>query len=344
MSRETTPHVPPTIQTKVVSLKYTPSYNIAPTSEGVIVYLRQADTDDFKYCIEPLSFGLLPEWAKKSDSLPVKRGDQTGPEYSREIHRHQAKYFNCRKETLSHEKSVWAAPLKQRRCVVPIQGYFEWLDTRHGKTPYYVYLKKNRLLYLAGLFSHNTNYKGTEMVDGLEYFSSFSIVTGPGQGEGSNDLLWLHTRKPLFIEPNSKAWFEWLGKEVVDESTLIDDCLKATANLVYNELTWHTVSKLVGNPLNKCVNVIQEEKAKQASITQFFAPKVRKNDKKRDFAQHHDIHEQKEAKANTKSPSKKVKTEVVGSDALLYGGSEHGTGDSQDRCKTETRRLGDQEI
>lgn len=196
----------------LVSLDFEGNFNIPPTTKAVIIYLNKTDDgNSFDYVLEPLSFGLIPNFEKPKDPTPVKRGDKHGPQYSKELQSEQLKRFNCRKETIGNNKSVWTEPRKNLRCVVPIQGYFEWQKTKKDKPAYFVTSKERPLLFLAGLYAHNTNYNDTEIVkDGDKYLSSFSIVTGPAEGEGSNDLLWLHERKPILLEPNSKEWFDWL--------------------------------------------------------------------------------------------------------------------------------------
>lgn len=262
----------------VAATNYYVSYNIPPTSGGVIIYMDNSTDADFNYVIEPLRFGMLPAWAKPHDSLPVKKLALAGKQYSREVQQHQAKYFNCRKETLAQTQLVWTQPRKTHRCVVPILGYFEWLKTKNDKIPYFVYSKDAPLLFLAGLYSHNTNYNHTELVrDDAKYFSSFAICTGPADGKGSNDMLWLHSRKPVFLKPNTKEWFAWLQDGEWDQK-LLDTALNTETNPAYDGVTAHTVAKSVGNPTNKGPEIIQEEKQTQKSIALFFLPKKPKNE------------------------------------------------------------------
>lgn len=251
------------------------SYNIPPTSTGVIIYVNRDNDNTYEYVAEPLRFGVLPEWAKPKDLLPVKKGSGLGASYSREVQAQQAKLFNCRRETLSQPKSVWTQPRAHKRCVVPITGYFEWLTTKSGeKTPYYVHSDKP-LLFLAGLYAHNTNYNETDLVShSQEYFSSFSIVTGPATGEDKNDLKWLHSRKPIFIKEFSKEWYLWLDPKGGWDDSLLE-CLNTDTNPVYEGLKWHIVSSTVGNPKNHSQEVIKEVKVKQKSISSFFSPKKR---------------------------------------------------------------------
>jgi hypothetical protein len=42
--------------------------------------------------------------------------------------------------------------LRERRCVVPIDGYYEWRTTSSGKVPFWFYLKTGEPFFLAGLW------------------------------------------------------------------------------------------------------------------------------------------------------------------------------------------------
>lgn len=270
------------------------SYNIAPTNTAIIIYCSKVDDSliSHHYNIELLKFGLLPVWAKPQDSTPVKNGLP----YSREVQKHQSKYFNCRKESLAQNQLVWTSARKHTRCVVPIQGYFEWQKSDGDKTPYYVHSLKQPLLYLAALYSHNHNYNDTGLVPNSQpYFSSFTIVTGPGTGKGDNDLSWLHSRKPVLLEPNTKEWFDWLDPEKEWASSLLDTCLDTDNNPAYKNIVSYTVTKDVGKPANKSEQMIKEVKKTQKSIHLFFSPRKRKAE---------DEHSAKRVKTNPETDSK----------------------------------------
>lgn len=236
---------------------YNVSYNIAPTTTGVIIYKARG-----KYHVEALKFGLLPSTVGPRDPALVLKGIHAGIKHSKEVLATQSGHFNCRKETLARPSSVWNTARAHHRCVVPILGYFEWNKQR---TPYYVHL--NKMLYLAGLYSHNTKFNHTGLVSG-PFFSSFTILTGPGRGEQSNDLSWLHSRKPIFLEPMTKAWNKWLENDGWDDA-LLEDCLDTDHNIAYDSLKWYTVGSFVGKLEYKGPEVIQEKKERQGDIMLF---------------------------------------------------------------------------
>lgn len=250
----------------IVSMDFDGSFNIPPTSKAVIVYMNK----DNHYVFELLSFGLVASYEKPTDPAAVKRGSKNGPAYSKEIQHGQLRHFNCRKETIANNKLLWVDSRKNLRCVVPIQGYFEWQKTKE-KPVYYVTLKDRPLVFLAGLYSHNYNYNDTEIVkDGDEYLSSFSIVTGPGEGKGSNDLSWLHGRKPILLEPNTKEWDAWLTPNHQWDPKLLDTSLNHETNIAYDTITSYEVDKAIGNPLVDGPDNLKPVKKQQRGIGLFF--------------------------------------------------------------------------
>lgn len=312
-----------TVHVFVNTLHYYPSYNIPPTSGGVIIYLKKDSLADFEYVIEPLKFGMLPVWMKPHDPQAVKRGTGYGPQYSREVQQNQAKYFNCRKETISQPKTMWNSA-KNTRCVVPAQGYFEWKTDKKDKTPYFVHLKSSPLMFFAGLYSHNYHYNDTEMVpEDLEYFSSFAILTGPGKGKGSNDLLWLHSRKPIVLQPNSPEWFDWLDPNREFDNRLLESALNTDTNPGYDDVGSYVVAKSIGNTQNKGPEVLKEEKVKQKSIGLFFLlPKKVKEEVKPEKHEDRDIKKEvvegrqikKEEETNDEGELKNLKDQKIKQD------------------------------
>lgn len=308
------------VDINLTSLDYTGSFNIPPTAKAVILYMNKNNDGSQEYVFEPLSFGLVPNYEKPKDPAPVKRGDKHGPAYSRELQNEQLKRFNCRKETLSNNRSVWTEPRKNLRCVVPINGYYEWQKTKKEKPAYYLTLKDRPLLYLAGLYAHNYNYNDTEIVkEGQEFISSFTIVTGPAEGKGASDLLWLHERKPILLEPNTKEWFDWLTPTHEWDPKLLDTSLDHENNIAYNDTTTHEVDKAIGNPAVDGPDNIKPVKKNQRGIGLFFKPdngnggvkKEPKTEPKEEPKEEHESSAKQEPKEEPQDgPSKEPKAEV----------------------------------
>lgn len=235
------------------------SYNIAPTQNSVIIYKELMNN----YIFETLSFGLIPFWMK-----PKTDGETN---QLKELKGNQSKYFNCRKETLEKGSPIWNSA-KSKRCVVPIEGYFEWKKNGNEKTPYYVHSSESSLIYLVGFYSHNTSFEHNFQPNST-YFSSFTIITGPAESTDLKDLSWLHPRKPLMIAPGTKQWEDWLNPDLETTDKLLDFCLETKKNIAFSTIVTHQVSKDVGKTSTNGEYLIKEvkpTKSPQKSIDSFF--------------------------------------------------------------------------
>lgn len=108
-----------------------PRYNIAPT-QSIFCVLRPEVGASRQMSL--FRWGLVPSWA---DSASIGNN-----------------MINARSET-AIEKPAFRAAMKSRRCVIPADGYYEWLATKNGKQPYEFSRRDGRLLAFAGLWEQN---------------------------------------------------------------------------------------------------------------------------------------------------------------------------------------------
>lgn len=102
-----------------------PDWNVAPTKAVHVVLDRPVkDAPDPRPVrqLRTLKWGLVPSWAKNPDGA--------------------ARMINARSETLA-EKPSFRRPFAQRRCIVPADGYYEWV-TAHDERQLEVEGKKKR--------------------------------------------------------------------------------------------------------------------------------------------------------------------------------------------------------
>jgi len=108
----------------------TPRYNVAPTQAVAII--RVAEGGDRK--ADLYRWGLIPAWAKDPGI-----GN---------------KLINARSETVA-EKPAFRDAYKRRRCLVIVDGFFEWQKLAGGsKQPYYFKLKDDQPFAFTGLYEH----------------------------------------------------------------------------------------------------------------------------------------------------------------------------------------------
>ena len=192
----------------IEELDFTPRYNAAPMQW--LPVLRQRPTAERVFHL--LRWGLVPSWAKDEGIA--------------------TKLINARGESLADKPSFRAA-YRRRRCVVPMNGFYEWQAVAGGKQPFYIHAANDALFGLAGLWERWTRPEDGEIVD------SFTIVTTAAEGR----MRELHERMPVILAPQACA--TWLDATTPPEvlQPLIAACPDGM-------LAMHPVSTAVGNVRN----------------------------------------------------------------------------------------------
>jgi len=121
-------------------------------------------------------FRVVPQSAQFENSVTAPSGPDIGPSLSVPVIRQSpegqrvvdllrwglilhwskdatigAKLANARSESVSSKPSFRDA-FKRRRCIVPASEFYEWQATPSGKQPYYIRLKSDEPMALAGLW------------------------------------------------------------------------------------------------------------------------------------------------------------------------------------------------
>jgi putative SOS response-associated peptidase YedK len=158
------------------------SWNVAPTDPLPVV---RFDPKDRQRSLDVMRWGLIPCWAKD-----IKIGFST---------------INARAEEID-TKPAFREAFRQRRCLVPLDNFYEWQKTPTGKQPYAIGLKGGGLMATAGLWE---TWRSPGSPSG-ERIRSFTIATTT-----PNELCAkLHNRMPVVLKP--EAWAAWLGEEPAD--------------------------------------------------------------------------------------------------------------------------------
>lgn len=173
---------------KIFDAPYAPNYNIAPTTFQPIVR-QERDSDERELILA--RWGLVPYWAK---TLAEFKGFST---------------FNARAETIL-ASPTWRGPFKTRRCLVPVDGFFEWKalgDTKGAKKqPFAISLRSGEPMAFAGLWDAWKEPKASvQAVD--TWLQSFSIITT----EANELMSTIHTRMPVILA--ERDWTRWLDRD-----------------------------------------------------------------------------------------------------------------------------------
>jgi putative SOS response-associated peptidase YedK len=195
---------------------FPPSWNAAPTDLlPVVRYDRKAG----ERSLDLLRWGLIPHWAKD-----IKVGFAN---------------INAKAEGIEN-KPAFREAFQRRRCLVPVDNFYEWAKTAGGKQPHAIALADRRLMALAGLWENWRSSAG-------EWIRSFAIVTTT-----PNELCAeLHNRMPVVLGPT--AWPVWLGEEPAEPRQL----QALLAPYPSAEITCRPVSARVGNVKNNDASLIE---------------------------------------------------------------------------------------
>jgi len=158
------------------------SYNIHPSFNISIV--RRNHGKELALC----HWGLIPHWAKDKKLRPI----------------------NARADTIA-KKPMFRDSFKNRRCLIPANGYYEWKVENGKKQPYYIRVKKDDLF--AGdddLFSFAGIWSSWQSPD--EQIESCAIITT----EANPDIEHIHDRMPVIIHPdNYDRWLKQGGEDLL---------------------------------------------------------------------------------------------------------------------------------
>ncbi len=205
-----------------------PRYNVAPTQRVLALRLGKDGGKELVW----LRWGLIPAWAKDAS-----------------IATHT---FNVRGDTV-HEKPAFRSAFVSRRCLIPVDGFFEWKKgTGKKKTPYFIERSDGEPMVFAGIWDSWVDPEG-------EVIESCSIITT----DATELLRPLHTRMPVILE---KAHFDrWLSATRSD----LDELRGLLKPFPSERLKLHPVSELVNSARNEGAGLIAPVAEQAAERTLF---------------------------------------------------------------------------
>lgn len=183
-------------------------YNVAPTQTALVV-----EEDGERRVIAAHRWGLIPPWA---DSAKI--GSQM---------------INARSETVA-EKPSFRSAFKRQRCLVPVDGFYEWQKVGSTKVPHAIVRKDGQPLALAGLWS-----SWRDPATGEE-LRTFTVITT----QANATMQPLHERMPVILPDD--AWERWLDPTFTDIPALQALLRPAPDDL----LNAYPVSRLVNDVRN----------------------------------------------------------------------------------------------
>lgn len=136
------------------------SYDIRPTNLHPVIN----GVDDTFAC-EVMTWGFQPGWSKRI--LINSRGDKL-------------------------EGRTWGKAFRERRCIIPVGGFYEWSGPKKARQPHAFFLADSEVMLLAGLWFEHEGER------------CYTVVTT----DASKWMSDYHDREPVIIRPEDVD--EWL--------------------------------------------------------------------------------------------------------------------------------------
>jgi len=163
--------------------KWSSRYNIAPSQPVLIIRLSGGGGLEAGHT----SWGLLPSWAKDANSA--------------------RRPINARSETAA-QKPTFRAAMKYRRCLIPVDAFYEWQTTATGKVPHVIKMADHEPFAFAGLWEHWQSDDGSEQ-------ETCTILTTQANAMMAD----IHERMPVILA--MQDYDTWLKGELREAQSLL---------------------------------------------------------------------------------------------------------------------------
>jgi putative SOS response-associated peptidase YedK len=139
-------------------------YNITPSQDIPIIRLN-----DGKRELINAHWGFIPHWAKDKKLQPA----------------------NTRSDSVV-VKPFFKHAFRNNRCLFPVDGFYEWKETKTGKQPYFIKLVDREIFSFAGIWSH------------WQDMDTAALITC----EPNKVMAAIHDRMPVILDPDE--YDQWL--------------------------------------------------------------------------------------------------------------------------------------
>lgn len=194
--------------------EYEPRYNVAP-SQNVLAIINDGINNRAGY----LKWGFIPEYTKDDKTIMI----------------------NTRSETID-TRPTFKNSFINKRCIIPVDSFYEWKKETNGKTPMRIMMKDNSIFALAGIWS-------TYIKEDNSKLFTFSIVTTTANKLMSE----IHERMPVILnQDNINLWLNPNNKDSQNLKKLLlpyDD----------NKMMAYAVGSEVNSPKNDYPNLIKRK-------------------------------------------------------------------------------------
>lgn len=170
-----------------------PNFNVCPTQRVAV-----CTSEEGRRLYRPMRWGLIPPWYKAPNDGPL--------------------LINARSETVA-EKPAFRTAVRERRCLVPASGFYEWDRSDPKKPlPWYVTRSDGMPMVFAALWQ--------DWGHGEERMSTCAVLTCVANTQMSK----VHDRLPVILKP--EEWALWLGEEGKGAARLMGPVPDGVLNMV----------------------------------------------------------------------------------------------------------------
>jgi putative SOS response-associated peptidase YedK len=189
-------------------------------ASGIPAPVVYYDARDGGRRLEVMRWGLIPDWTKD-----IKIGFST---------------INARAEDVDTKPAF-----RQRRCLVPLDSFYEWKKTGTGKQPYAIALKDRRLMGMAGLWETWRSPAGERIRSFTHHPAERTVRRAP---------------QPMPVVLKPQAWPLWLGEQPAE----VPQLKALLAPYPSKDMICWPVSPRVGNVKNNDPSLIEPIAAAQS--------------------------------------------------------------------------------
>jgi putative SOS response-associated peptidase YedK len=192
-------------------------FNVAPSQHCPIVRINSSG----ERVLSLAKWGLIPSWTRgKPKMQPI----------------------NAKSETAA-TSGMFRQALERRRCLIPVDGFYEWQGSKPQKQPYFIHRKDDGMFAFAGLWERWRADENSEPID------TFTILTTE-----PNELMRpIHNRMPVILDQS--ALDRWLNRD--NKASDVADLLKA---FDAKQMEAWPVSTRVNTPANNDPSLIEHIK------------------------------------------------------------------------------------
>ncbi|MCU0911018.1 MAG: SOS response-associated peptidase [Rhodobacteraceae bacterium] len=149
-----------------------PNYNVCPTNTVAVVTAEGGARR-----LRAMRWGFIPHWYKAPNDGPL--------------------LINARADTIA-EKPAFRAAARERRCLIPARGFYEWREEGGQKLPFFIHRADGAPMVFAGVW---------QVWDkGAAPLATCAIVTTDANAR----IGAIHHRMPVILEAGD--WPLWLGE------------------------------------------------------------------------------------------------------------------------------------